>query len=278
MRFNGKTLVVAATLAGLLVPAAASAEVILFQNNFEAPTGIVIPFGCCGDASQQQVNTLYGTSFQQTFTVETLSINGPQGVYDDPSGIGGNYALGMLSSVQNDLLSLTFNTAGLPFINLGWDIAAVGIDQPAGLPSTPTFLDFQNPSTFRVTLYNTPGGVFNINTLGLFTALDAETVVGELPLSGGLTFGWSHHVVGLSTAGATDGNVTLLIDLTVGGYAAFDNMLITASEVEGDPTVVPEPATLLLFGGGLAAGVWKRRARRCPTSCPSAAASQRPAG
>jgi len=31
--------------------AASAAPVTLFQNNFEAPTGIVIPTGCCGDAT-----------------------------------------------------------------------------------------------------------------------------------------------------------------------------------------------------------------------------------
>lgn len=236
-----------------------AASVTLFQNNFESPTGITIPSGCCGDASQQQVNALFGTAFQQTFTVETLAIHGPQGVYSDPSGIGGNFALGMLSSVQNDLLSATFNTNGLRFLNLTWDIAAVGIDQPAGLPSTPTFLT--GASTYTLTLYNTPGGVFNINTPGAFAVLDTQTVTGTPPSPNGLTFNWSHHVVALDALGAgADGKVTLLIDLTSGGYGSFDNMLIEASDTAGTP--VPEPSTLVLLGGALAAaGLAKYRRR-----------------
>ena len=244
-----------------------AATVTLFQNDFESPTGIIIPFGCCGDASQQNVNALYGTAFQQTNTVETLAINGPQNVYSDPAGIGGNFALGMLQNVQNDLLSATFDTGGRRFLNLSWDIAAVGIDQPLGAPSTPTFLT--GASTYTLTLFDTPGGVFNINTLGLFTALDQQTVSSTAPLPGGLTFDWSNHVVALDALGATDGKVTLLIDLTAGGYGAFDNILIaasdTAGEIPGGGGQVPEPSSLLLLGGGLtAAAVAKYRARVRP--------------
>jgi PEP-CTERM motif-containing protein len=254
-----------AVLIILALPTSSAAAVTLFQNDFESPVGIIIPFGCCGDASQQNVNTLYGTSFQQTNTVETLAINGPQNVYSDPDGIGGNFALGMLESVQNDLLSLTFDTAGLRFLNLSWDIAAVGIDQPGGLPSTPTFLT--GASTYTLTLFNTPGGVFNINSPGSFTALDQQTVTGTAPTSDGLTFDWSHHIVALDALGSTDGKVTLLIDLTAGGYGAFDNILIAASDIAGEVpgARVPEPSTLFLLATGLAAAAvakYRGRARR----------------
>ncbi len=247
-------------LAGLPANAAA-APILLFQNDFESPTGIVIPSGCCGDASQQSVNSLYGTAFQQTFTVETLAVNGPQNVYTDPSGQGGNYVLGLLQSVQNDLLSLTFDTQGLDFLNLKWDIAAVGIDQFAGLPSTPTFLT--GASAYTLTLYDTPGGLFNINTLGAYSVLDTAGVAGTAPSPDGLTFNWSTQVVALNSSASTDGRVTLLIDLVGGGYGAFDNLTIASSDTEGElPSPVPEPASLLLMGAGLsgiAALVRRRR-------------------
>jgi hypothetical protein len=37
-----------------------------------------------------------------------------------------------------------------------------------------------------------------------------------------------------------------------GGYAALDNFVIAASDVEGEINPVPEPTTMLLFGAGIA--------------------------
>ena len=252
----------AAVMLIVMAPATAvAATITLFQNDFEAPTGILIPSGCCSDATQQTVNSLFGTAFDQTFTVETLAINGPAEVYSDPSGIGGNYALGMLTSEQNDLLSLTFDTTGLGFVNLGWDIAAVGIDQPVGAPITATFLT--GASSYRLTLYDTPGGTFSFASLGTYTVLDSKTVTGTDPLPGGLTFDWLRQVVALNASGQTDNQVTLVIDQIAGGYGAFDNLVIAASTEAGDlPGVVPEPSTLLLLGTGLALATRSRRRRR----------------
>lgn len=105
---------VALTLgAGGALSPAVSAATLLYQNDFESPNGFVDTTS--HDVSQQTVDSLYslsGFQFQQTFTVETLHITGGAAFgtgYSDPAGTGGNYALGMLSTVQNDLAALTFD-------------------------------------------------------------------------------------------------------------------------------------------------------------------------
>jgi hypothetical protein len=47
---------------------AAAAPILLFEQDFESPAGIIVGNACCTDISQQMVNTLYGTAFQQTNT------------------------------------------------------------------------------------------------------------------------------------------------------------------------------------------------------------------
>lgn len=84
-------------LAALLLGASwlpTQAAVLLYENDFESPTGFVDTSG--RDVSSQSVNTLYdqpGFVFQQIFTVETLEIQGGVAFgsgYSDPSGIGGS--------------------------------------------------------------------------------------------------------------------------------------------------------------------------------------------
>jgi hypothetical protein len=201
--------------------------IILYQNNFENP---VVPPGnfCASDFSQTPVNTMYPPGFQQVFTPELLLINGPAERYSDPSGIGGNYALGMLQSIQDDKLALTFDTKGNAFLNVNIDISAIGADSCgiAGIiPGQPQF---------RLTLYDTPTGTFNFNSPG--TQLDTIVITGDgVPQR--FIFDWTHHVISLNAAGATNSRVTLVWDVIGGGYAAFDNLLITASASSAAPEI-----------------------------------------
>lgn len=231
-----------------ILSAPASAAVIVYQNDFNAPSGFVT--GSYTDVSQQTVNSLYGAGFDQTNTVETIRIAG-SALYSDPSGTGGAYALGMLASAQDDKLSLSFNVGALSFVNVQVDISSIDLVGPFA-PFNGT--DPAPAPTFDLTLYDSPGGTFDFNAPG--TALDSASIMGTS--SSLFVFDWTNHISALSTSGNTDGNVTLLFDLKTEpdvGYAAFDNLIIASSDTEDDVgggfNSIPEPSAMILFATGL---------------------------
>jgi len=251
----------------LSTSAANAATVVLYDQDFESPAGYV---NDGGDVNiRRQVNTLYGGqpagfSFAQAFTVETLNISGSdRGTgtaafgtgYSDPSGKAGNFLIGMLSNVQNDLLGLSFNVGSLPFFNLGIDITSIDLSTfsgpfvPAGAAGIPTF---------QFTLYDNPSGAV---TTGGGTVLDQKTLTGTESAKTVVDF--TTGVIALSTDGNTNGNVTLQIDLLPGsGYAGFDNMRITASDEAGGG-IVPLPGAVWMFlsalGGLSCLAGWRRK-------------------
>ena len=219
------------------------ASTLLYSNDFESPVGFIDTSNV--DVSQQNINSLYGFSgffFQELNTVETLEINGGvafNGGYSDPAGIGGNHALGMLSTVEDDRLSLTFNVGTNSFLNVRMDISAIDLDGVGGP------FGVAQPR-YRVSLYDSPMGSFNISTPG--TLLDQIDVIGTGAVSQS-TFNWTRVIAPLSTAGNTDGNVSVVFDLIESGYAAFDNIEIDADDVPGtlvEAVTVPNPLWLIL--------------------------------
>ena len=259
-------LVSSSLVAAALACGAAHADVVLYSQDFEHPVNFV-------DDGQdvnifRTVNDLYanqpaGFQFAQAFTVETLLIGGsgawnvagnPGGGFKDPQGIGGTHAISMLSSTQNDLLGLSFNVGAFGFLNFKLDISSIDLNNFGG-----PFFDGKAPS-FLLSLYDNPTGAIG---LGGGTLLSSATITGALAASQ-WTFDWTSHVVGLSTAGNTNGNVTLRIDELQGGYAALDNFVIAASDTAGQIPAVPEPETYALMLGGLAvvSALTHRRRRR----------------
>lgn len=235
------SLILAVSCAGV-----AQSAVVLYQQDFENPN---TPPGFVDDGrdlSVQPVNALYGGqpsgfNFLQANTVETLEING--GVvfgsgYSDPSGRGGNYALGMLATVQDDLLGLTFDVGDFDFLNFSMTISSIDLDSRGG-----PFVAAGTRPEFRFALHDgaTLGG----------TVLDSVSAIGVA--SPREVFAWTDVLGGLSTEGSSTGRVTLVIDLLAGGYAALDNFRIVASDTEGDlGNSVPLPGTLALLGIGFA--------------------------
>lgn len=214
----------------------ANAATIIFQDDFNSPAGFVNGAGSgYTDVSQQQVNDLYGSTFAQAFTVETIQIN-PSQLYSDPSGTGGDYALGMLSTIQDDRLWLTFDVGALAYVNISLDVSSIGLQGPGG-----PFTTNASVPEFELKLFD------DVTNAELSSATFSGTA------SDIYTFDWTDHLLALSTAGNTTGMVRMQLDLLDGGYAAFDNLVIASSDEEGDitPTEIPAPAMLGLFGLGL---------------------------
>jgi hypothetical protein len=243
--------------------ATAQATVVLYDQNFENPTGFV---NDGGDVNIfRTVNQLYGNqppgfTFAQANTVETLYINGTSAFgtgYSDPSGKGGNYALGMLSSVQNDLLGLAFDVGTFDYLNVRLDISSIDLSVFGGPFVTPGALP-----VFSFTLYDNPTGVA---ALGGGTPLASAQATGTA--SARDVFDWTEVLLGLDATGSTNGKVILRIDLLEGGYASLDNIRIVASNTAGDigepgdGGTVPLPGTLSLLGLGLLGlGAMRRKA------------------
>ncbi|NJN22360.1 MAG: PEP-CTERM sorting domain-containing protein [Leptolyngbya sp. RL_3_1] len=115
---------------------------------------------------------------------------------------------------------------------------------------------------FEFTLFDNPGGAPGLGSGTVLSSLQASGTA-----SAQTVFDWTEVLLPLDASKATDGNVILRIDLLSGGYAAFDNLRIAASNTPGDvgdnpdPTAVPEPTTVLGLLALAGVGVTARRSQ-----------------
>jgi hypothetical protein len=205
--------------------------VILYDNDFETPNE-PLKVDCGNSLDGRGINTLYGTEmfqFEQKFTVEAVFLQDPEGRYKNSGASHGKYALGMLSLYkamnagsedQDDKLALAFDSRGYPYVNIGFDLSSIDV-QDCGGPfgvSAPKM---------RITLIDRPVDITDYDG----TVLDSKEVTGvEAP--DGWTFRWKKEVVSLKTEGSQNGKVAVVFDLLEGGYAVFDNLTIVASQSE----------------------------------------------
>lgn len=250
------------TLAGV----GAQASTLLYAQDFNNPNAFVnSPYnGSPKDVDPfTTVNGAYGNqppgfSFGQAWTVETLLVGGTgawggQG-FQDPSGTAGRYVLGMLSTVQDDLVGLSFNTQGFRYLNFRFDHSPIDLNSWAG----PFNSNGVAPS-FRVSLIDNPSGATG---LGTGAVLAFQDFVGAAP-DNPYTFIWTNGIAALDAKDSTNGNVTIRIDMLSGGYGAIDNFVVNASDLAGDVPAIPEPGTYAMLLLGLTGMGWAvRRSRR----------------
>jgi hypothetical protein len=215
-------------------------SVLLYRNDFVTPNAPPANASCQQDFSDTPVNTLWegtgmGTfsgAFQQTSTVETISINGPADVYDDPTNEHGDYCLGMLNTHFGDKLALLIDREGFPFVNLSMDMSAINTTCGG-----PFFLGTPN---FLVEALDAPGGVFDISST---VVLSSDTLIGSAPNApngaGSFVFNWATATGSLDVSASTDDQVAIRFTLLNTGatptapiYSAFDDIYIEASTVE----------------------------------------------
>jgi hypothetical protein len=198
---------------------------VLYTNDFETPN-VELVASCGNSLDPSGINVLYGSEgfvFQQVNTVEGVVIDDPSNLYTDPSGVAKNYALGMLSTYQDDLLALTFEVTGKSFLNVGFDLSAIDVSGCGGPFGTAA-------PVMQVRLYDTPNGAFSFGAPGTLLAQGDVTGVAAPDQ---WTFAWSYGVVSLDATAATGSSLTVVFDLQQSGYAAFDNVSIVAADSAG---------------------------------------------
>jgi hypothetical protein len=240
--------------ATMLFAGTADAAGILLVQDFENPNIPWVEANFAKDVSQQSINDLYnnqpaGFVYRTQNTVETFLITGDRAFdtgYIDSSGAAGDHLVGMLQSIQNDLLGLAFDVGTDNFLNVSVDITSLDIDCCAG-PFGAT------APTFRFSLFDNPTGAGGVG-LGL-TLLDSFDASGTASSQEIIDF--TNFIIGLDASESINGNVILQFDLIAGVYAGFDNLVIGSSNNEGE--LVPVPPAVWLFGSALAMLGWIRR-------------------
>jgi hypothetical protein len=210
-------------LASLAPTLALGQSVVLYTNDFETPN-VPIAIDCGNSLDTRGIDFLYGAPgfvFNQQFTVEAVVHADNAALYSDPQGNGGAFSLGMLSAFQDDKLALTFDSLGRNFVNVGLDLSSIDVSACGGPFGVAV-------PVMQISLLDSPGGVFAFGQ----TVLDTGMVTGTAAPDQ-WTFDWTTGVVSLDASGATDGQVSILFDLTQSGYAAFDNLSIVASDTMG---------------------------------------------
>lgn len=210
-------------LASLLCAHTAGATEVLYANDFETPN-VPIAVNCGNSLDSRTIDQLFGTAdfkYAQVNTVEGVSLQDPAGLYKNPAGTGGKYAIGMLSAYQDDKLGLTFDAGKRAFVNVAFDLSSIDVQGCGG----PFGVD---KPVMRVSLVDSPGNVFSWS----------GTVLSQAELTGvaapdAWTFAWSRIVASLDASGSTDGHITVVFDLLKSGYGSFDNLSITAADTAG---------------------------------------------
>ncbi|CAB9499214.1 expressed unknown protein [Seminavis robusta] len=233
-------------LASFAATAVQAKQVILYQNDFEAPKASLSP-----DPANQllatpgnDVNTNYGAQggpnhvktthgdghFGQQNSVETLVVHSTyksQYPYSDPDGRAGDYSIGMLAdypaAATSDFLWLDFTApSGQDYFNVQVDISAISASGGMG-PNTKV------PVIYDLILIDMASGQEVV--------LETKRITGTTAPND-YTFAWTRGLASFNKGDRTD--LRIKFDAIQPSYSAIDNLLIYTDEVEVTTVTPPD--------------------------------------
>ena len=200
---------------------AQAATMILYSQDFEQPIAFQ-PHPSIKDFTNLYTQNNYAAQsnghIRNNNQMGTLHITGGTAFgdgYKDPTGKGGNYALGVMGGPlpSRDTAEIAVWGPKMGSISFSMDISRIGLDHPTSAFAT-------GAPVFRVTLLGAGKDVLGVQYVG-----GTDSGLND-------TFKWS-KVSGTFDLSAHQwkGGAYMLIDLESGGYGVIDNLTIT-----GEPT------------------------------------------
>lgn len=218
---------------------------LLYQNDFEDPSRRV--FSSCGggaDIRDNAINIFFskpGFAFHQKETVEVVHLDGLQRnsdhtegaeIFDNPQGVGGNFAIGMFSNQEEDKLALTLDTHDFSFLNIGMSLAAANLP---GCGGPFTYESRLYKPKFHVSVLDSPEGDFSdwggqpLDEGDIEGSEVSGSDLADLPFK----LDWGYDMIGLDVSSSSDGYVTIVFDLQGDApYAIFDDLIIVGSSTK----------------------------------------------
>lgn len=201
---------------------------ILYENDFEEPLRTITPLNGCPFLDKTPVNQNYGLESylfnQGATTVETVLLQGSDLDVVDPSGRGGNYALGMLQNTEDDKLSLSFELEGRQYVEVNLDVTPRECQCISGFFGCS---EENADATLRISLIDDPDGEVPLEPSIKNIELDAYTCNAPKGASDD-KLNWT-RCSGVMDAGSAE-RVAINFDATAGNYVVFDNLQIFAKD------------------------------------------------
>ncbi|KAL3932279.1 MAG: hypothetical protein SGARI_004007, partial [Bacillariaceae sp.] len=153
-------------------------------------------------------------NLETVFVTNSISLDNGQ-PYQDPTGTGGDFAIGFQNIFDDDQMAISIDLGGRCGVEVSFDATPLYFINWTGIRRP--YAD----AAFTVSVLDDPNAVAALDG----ALLDSDT--GFCPRgSDQITFNWTRHTLTLDASGSTNGIVSIRFGVTSGNYAVLDNIVI----------------------------------------------------